>query len=149
MDNVIIWGSSARGPHAVRTHGVVLTFADNPTDIDVFVGQDLVRVRFEFLSDASGARGVYSTDPGIPGDSNRPAMISLRFYNLAHGNTVSDGPIRFATVGSVGLWLVYEVSAVAGNHFVKKIYYTLWDGTVGDTTSFVTSSSTTLGSTRG
>jgi hypothetical protein len=122
----------------VRTHGTVLTFAENPTDIDVFLDQDLVRIRFEFLTDAGGGRVEYLTDPGVPGDSTRPAMIAVRFYNLSHGTTLSDGPIRFATVGSVGLWLVYEVSAVVGSRRANKIHYTLWDGYVSDTTNYST-----------
>ena len=135
MDNVIIWGNSSRGPHAVRTHGTVLTFADNPTDIDVVLDKNLVRIRFEFQIDARGSRAEYSTDAGIPGDASRPAMILVKFFNLQSGTTASDGPIRFATVGSVGLWLVYEVSAVVGSRNVKKVHYTLWDGTVGDATN--------------
>lgn len=147
MDKVIIWGNSSRGPHAVRTHGTLLTFAENPTDIDVFLDDQLVRLRFAFLNDSGVTRGEYSTDPGVPGDSTRPAMIALRFYNLPSGTTVSDGPIRFATVGSVGLWLVYEVSAIADRPSVKKIHYTLWDGTTGDTTNYASGSA--LGTTRG
>jgi hypothetical protein len=43
-----------------------------------------------------------------------------------------------ATVGSVGLWLVYEVSAVVGSRRANKIHYTLWDGYVSDTTNYST-----------
>jgi hypothetical protein len=139
MDNVIIWGNSPGGPHVVRTHGTLLTFAENPTDIDLSLQEQLVRVRFEFSTDPGHVRGEYSTDAGTPGDSARPAMILLRFYNLSAGVTFSDGPIRLATVGAVGLWLAYEVTSVIGNRDVKKISYTLWDGTTGDTTNYANS----------
>lgn len=135
-DNVIIWGGSSRGPHSVQAHGTLLTFAGNPTDIDVFLKDHLVRIRFEFAADAGPVRVEYSTDPGVPKDSSRPALILLRFYNVSPGVTMSDGPLRFATVGSFGLWLVYEVSPVVSNPNVKRITYTLWDGTTGDTTNY-------------
>lgn len=139
MHEVLIWGSSPSGPHGVISHGVVLTFADNPTDIDVFVGKHLVRIRFEFPVDVNGFRGEYTTEPGVPESSKAPATILIRYYNLPEGTPVSDGPLRFATVGSFGLWLAYEVSAVVGNRLVKKITYTLWDGVVGDQTDYANS----------
>lgn len=131
MDRVLIWGGGpyqGGGPHAVVSHGTLLTFGDNPVDFDVFNKNDLVRIRFQFHTDTGGVRAEYTTAAGTPGDHGDPPTVLMRFFNLVGGGTFSDGPVRVATVGGIALWVVYEVTTVVGSRPVKKIHYTLWDG---------------------
>jgi hypothetical protein len=137
MATVHIWaddpkGKEPRSPHYLVSHGTLLTFGENPTDIDVVIKEDYVRIRFEFPSDSSGTRLEYAVDPGIQGDKKTPPTVRLRFHNVTALTVFADGPVRIGTVGGIALWLCYEVAAVPGTRLMKRINYTVWDGSAPD-----------------
>src|SRR5581483_9757886 len=129
---VYIWGSSPRGPHAPISHGTLMSFGDNPTDFDVMINDDLFRIRFEFVSEDKGVvRAEYIVEAGVPRDKVNPPTIRIRFFNVAGSYAFAEGPVRLATVGGMGIWIAYEVSAAIGSRTLKKIQYTIWDGSEG------------------
>jgi hypothetical protein len=130
--HVLIWGSDRSSPHAVIQHGTLLTFGDIPTDFDVFINDDLARIRFEFWTDSAGIRLQYLVAEGTQGSKTNPPTVTLRFFNVTGTGTFTDGPVRIGTVGGIALWLCYEVAPALGSRLMKRIHYTLWDGSAPD-----------------
>ena len=114
--------------------GTLMTFGDQQTDFDVFVGGDLARITFEFLEDSGEVRSNYLTEP--PQENSPygwgPPTFRLQFFNLRYSGTFTDGPIRLGTVGGNSLWLVYEVTPAVLRRVGKRIAYTFWEGPAGD-----------------
>lgn len=132
MAHVYIWGSDRSSPHGVLQHGTLLTFGDNPTDLDVVISDDLARIRFEFPTDSAAVRLEYVVVEGIQKSKANPPTVILKFFNLSGSGAFTDGPVRIGTVGGIALWLCYEVAPALGSRLMKRIHYTLWDGSAPD-----------------